>query len=174
MRSEKQLLLDEIKDKIVGSKAFVITRYTSMRANLNADFRSCIIEAGGDYEVVKKRVLKKAAEAAGIPVDLKTLEGHIAIVFAKNDPVKVTKAIFKFSDENKEQLAFLGGRFEGASCSSSDLVQISNLPDKDQMRAQFLSLLEAPASHFLGVVDALLTSVVHCLNGKVEQEEKNS
>lgn len=172
MRSEKQLLLDEIKDKLVDSKAFVIASYTKMRANVNADFRTCVIEAGGDCEVVKKRVLKKAAEAAGFSVDLEALEGHIAIVFAKNDPVKVTKAIFKFSEENKELLAFLGGRFEGASCSASDLQQISNLPDSNQMRAQFLSLLEAPASHFLGVVDALLTSVVHCLNGKVEQEEQ--
>lgn len=174
MKSEKQLLLDEIKDKIVESKAFVVTRYSAMQANSAAEFRTCIAEAGGDFEVVKKRVLKKAAEDAGIEIDTDALEGHIGVVFADDDPVQVTKAIFKFSGDNKDQLAFLSGRFEGKSCNASDLVQISKLPSVDQMRAEFLGLLEAPAAQMLGVVDALLTSVIHCLNNKAEQEENKS
>ena len=50
---------------------------------------------------------------------------------------------------------------------------MSKLPSKDEMRAQFLGTLEAPMAQTLAVMDALLTSVVHCLNNKVQLDEQN-
>ncbi len=95
------------------------------------------------------------------------LQGHIAVVFANEDPVQTTKAIFQFCQENEEVLEVIGGRFEGAICSAQDVEQISKLPSKDEMRAQFLGTLEAPLAQTLAVMDALLTSVMHCLENKV-------
>ena len=56
-----------------------------------------------------------------------------------------------------------------AFCSASDVEQISKLPSKEEMRAQFLGTLEAPLSQTLGVIEALLTTVMHCLENKSGQ-----
>ncbi len=113
MRPEKQLLLDEIKQKLDGAKAFVLTRYTNLEPNISASFRQTLGKSGGSFEVVRKRIFLKAAQAAGIALDQKLLEGHIGIVFADVDAVQTTKAFFQFSGENENLFHVLGGQFEG-------------------------------------------------------------
>lgn len=168
MRPEKQLLLDDIKDRITDSKAIVLASYKRLEPNVAAKFRTNLAASGGSLEVVKKRVLVKAAKDAGIVLDPALLQGHIAVVFANQDPVQTTKVVYQFCKEN-EVLDVIGGRFEGSVCSASDVEQISKLPGKDEMRAQFLGTLEAPLSQTLAVIDALLTSVMHCLENKSQE-----
>ncbi|NGX26196.1 MAG: 50S ribosomal protein L10 [Chlamydiae bacterium] len=170
MRKEKQLLLDEIKDKIDGSTALVLTSYSSLTPDVSADFRKSLRDTGGSFSVVRKRVLLKAAEASGITLDPALLEGHIGVVFAYEDPISTTKALFAFAKENKETLEVLAGQFEGRLCNAEEVKAISQLPSQDEMRAQFIGLLEAPMTQTLSVMEALLTSVMHCLENKSQQE----
>ncbi len=166
MRPEKQLLLDEIKQKIDGAKAFVLTRYMRLEPNVSANFRQTLGKSGGSFEVVRKRIFIKAAQAAGVTLDEKLLEGHIGIVFADADAIQTTKAFFAFSKEHENLFHVLGGQFEGQICSAKDVEQISKLPSQDEMRAQLLATLEAPLGQTLAVMQAVLTSVMYCLDNK--------
>lgn len=174
MRPEKELLLNEITAKIDGSPAFVLASYTKMTPNLSAAFRANIGKTGGSFEVVKKRVFLKAAEKVGLSLDRANLQGHVGVVFTPEDPVATTKCIYQFSKENKGTLEVLGGRFEGAVCSPADVELISELPSQDEMRAQLLGLFVAPMSQTLSVIDAVLTSVIYCLDNKAAESEENS
>jgi large subunit ribosomal protein L10 len=169
MRQEKQLLLDEIKGKIDGSTALVLTRYSKLTPNAADGFRRSISNAGGAYAVVRKRVLMKAAEKGGISLDPEMLKGNIGVMFAYEDPLKPTKALFQFADQNKDSFEILAGHFEGKLCSAADVKAISELPTQDAMRAQFLGLLEAPMSQTLAVMEALLTSIMYCLENKSKE-----
>ncbi len=171
MRPEKQLLLDEIKDKIAGSKAVILTSYKKLEPNKTSAFRIDLAKTGGLLEVVRKRVLIKAAQVAGINLEIKELNGHIAIVLADQDPIQTTKVIYQFCQANEGIMEVLGGRFEGSICSAKDFEQISKLPSKDEMRSQFLGTLEAPLSQTLAVIEALLTSVIYCLENKDQQSD---
>lgn len=175
MRPEKELLLDEFKEKLNKSQALFVTRYQKMTPNLAADFRQMIGKSGGDFEVMRKRILLKAASASGIHFPKELLIGHVGIVFVEKDPIEVTKAFYRFSKDHDEVFQVLTGCFEGRVCSSNDVKAISELPSKDEMRAQFLGLLEAPLSTTLAVMDSLLTSVIYCLENKSQSgsEETN-
>ena len=70
MRAEKQLLLDEIKEKIEESSGFVTLNYQNFTSSRAREFRDKMAEAGGEFEVVKKRVFAKAAESQGISIDV--------------------------------------------------------------------------------------------------------
>ena len=171
MKEEKQFLLDEIKEKIDSSKAIVVTSYSGFKANSNAKFRDLIAETGGDFEVVRKRVFLKAAQEAGIEFTREELEGHLAVVFAKEDPIQTTKALFKFSKDNAGVFEVRAGHFEGKKIGPADVKEISQLPSMDEMRAQFVGLLQAPMSQTLGVMRSLLAAVPTCLDQKVKKEE---
>ncbi len=166
MRKEKQFLLDEIKEKLSESKDFVLTNYQGIDPNLASDFRMSIIDSGGLFCVVKKRIFLKAAEEAGIKIDKELLKGHIGIVYSGEDAIATAKAVYKFKKENNSLLDVLGGLFEGSMCSPADLKEISQLPSQDQMRSEFLSLLEAPLSGLVSVMDAAMTGVVSCMDQK--------
>src|ERR1700693_1203705 len=99
MRAEKELLKQEIKDKIDHFESFVIMQYAKLSANVANDFRREMGKLGGDVEVVRKRILLKAAVDAGVQLDLASLSGHIGIVFLGQDPIETTKMVFKFSQD---------------------------------------------------------------------------
>lgn len=170
MRSEKQYLLDEMQEKIEGSKALVIAKYTSIEPNLSWQFRSNLAKSGGSLAIVKKRVFQKAAAKCGISLEMDQLEGNIGVVFSLGDPLETTKTVFNFCKDNEEKFVVLCGQFEGQLYSSKDVKALSELPSLPEMRAQLLGVLEAPMSQTLSVIESLLTSVMHCLENKSQKE----
>lgn len=172
MRQEKTLLLQEIKDKIDTAQAIVLASYQKLDPNLASNFRMNIAKTGGSFEVVKKRMLMKAAEKAGFSLDRSNLQGHIGVIFAETDPVQTTKCVYDFTKENKDNFVVLGGRFEGKLCSEADLKIISELPSQDEMRAQLLSVFEAPMSQTLATIESLLCSVIFCLENKAADSKE--
>lgn len=172
MRQDKQLLLDEIKDQINQYGSFVVMRYLALSANKANEFRRAVSKAGGMVEVMRKRVLIKAAADAGLKLSLKELPGHIGLVYANQDPIEITKLVFQFSEANSKAIEVVAGRFEGLMYNGADVERLSKLPGRDEMRAQLLGTLEAPMAQTLAVIEALLTSVPHCLENKCKAEQE--
>lgn len=166
MRAEKELLKREIKDQIEESDSFVIMSYKSFSANAANEFRGEVAKLGGGMEMVKKRVLLKAADEAGVTLDPNVLQGHIGLVFAGKDPIPVTKFVCQASSESNEALTVMGGKFDGTLYSAEQVKVLSELPGKDEMRAQFLATLQAPMVQTVTVMNALLTSLLYCLENK--------
>jgi large subunit ribosomal protein L10 len=170
MREEKQLLLDEIKEKIEGSKGFVALNYQNFTAARARDFRDKMAEVGGEFEVVRKRVFIKAAESMGIPMDIKSLSGHVGIVFAQTDTTPVVKKTVQYGEDNEKAVTVLGGHIDGAVCTAEDVEAIAKLPGLQEMRAQILGVLEAPMAQSVQVFHALLASILYCTDAKSKKE----
>jgi large subunit ribosomal protein L10 len=66
------------------------------------------------------------------------------------------------------------GQFDGNLYDSDAVEKLSKLPGKDEMRASLLGLFEAPMSQSLAVMEALLTSVIHCVENKRKNDEEQS
>ena len=166
MREEKQLLLDEIKEKIEGSSGFVALHYQKFAAVRTRKFRDSMAEIGGEFEVVRKRVFVKAAAKLGIQFDAKDLKGHVGIVFAQGDATQIVKGSVKFGEDNDNSVTVLGGHIDGVVCSAEDVQAIAKLPGIKEMRAQILGLFEAPMAQTAQVFHAVLVNVLYCLEEK--------
>lgn len=174
MRKEKQLLLDEVKSQIEQRESFVIMRYSALDANKTAEFRRQVVSLGGEFEVIKKRILVKAAQQAGRDVNLQMLDrGHIGLVFADKEALAITKVIFKFGKDTNDAVEVLGGFFEGKLYNAGDVEKLSQLPSKDEMRAQLLATLEAPMAQTVAVMQSALCAVLYCLENKAKEESSN-
>lgn len=170
MREEKQLLLDEVKGQIEEYGDFALFQYLGVSANAMGDFRTSIAKLGGEVQMIRKRILLKAASSAGVELDLSQLPGHIGLVYSGEDSVEMTKALFQFSKESESKLSVLGGRLDGKMYSGEQVEALSKLPGKDAMRAELLGLLIAPLSQTVAVVNALLTAVPCCLENMSKKE----
>ncbi|NGX55823.1 MAG: 50S ribosomal protein L10 [Candidatus Anoxychlamydiales bacterium] len=170
MRKEKTFLLDEITDKFENSNSWIITSYENINPKSSWDLRNMLSKSESEYEVVKKRIFIRAAKKAGIKLDLDLLKGHIGVVFVYGDPMGATKAVYKAKDHMN--LSVLNAQIEGKSYDAAEMELLSKLPSKDEMRAQFLSVLEAPMSETVSVMNSLLTSVVYAIEEKKKLEEK--
>lgn len=170
MRKEKQFLLDEVKEQIDEFKDFTIVKYSAVSANAMHGLRTDIAKLGGDVQMMRKRILIKAAAAAGVEIDHASLPGHIGLVYAGKDSIETTKVVFQFSKDSNEGLMVLGGRLDGKLYNATEVEALSKLPGKDEMRAQLLGLFEAPMSQTVSVMNALLTAVLYCMENKTKQE----
>jgi large subunit ribosomal protein L10 len=159
MRAEKQLLLNEIKEKIDGSGALIVARYEKLPPNQAWILRDQLAQVGGLFEVVRKRVFLKAAVASGIKIDESLLAGHVGVIFVKdNDAMPSVKALVKFSQEHSDVLQVLCGQIEGKLIPGSEVVYLSKLPGINEMRAQFLALLVSPMAQTLSVIEAKIAA----------------
>jgi len=171
MRPEKELLLNEVKEKIDASTAMIVTRYDKLEPNLSWQLRDRLTKSGSLFEVVRKRIFVKAAEKAGIKIDEASLVGHIGVVFVKeNDAMPSTKTIYKFSEENGQVIQVLYGQLEGKIVSGTDLEALSKLPGINEMRASLLGLFTSPMSHFLSVLEAVMAEPLSVINQKSKSE----
>jgi len=168
MKKEKQLLLDQIKNQVNDSPAFLVASYSKLSAKKANEFRRMMLDVGGNFEIVRKRVFVKACEAVGMKFNLTDLEGHIGIIFAHKDAIDATKAVVGFSAKNDKAFKLLAAKVEGQLLGVDDVARLASLPAKDEMRAQLLGLFEAPMAQTLGAMDALLSSVVYCLDNKAK------
>lgn len=171
MRAEKQLLLEEIKNQIDSYGSFVIMNYIGLKANDIHRFRRIIGETGGSIEMVPKRMFVIAAEKAGYKIDLDMLTGHISVVFTGEDPMETTKAVFEYQKSNEDQISVIGGQIDGSILDKEKMTELSKLPGKEQLRAQFVGLLQAPMVQTVSAMRALVTSVIYCLDNKCKKEE---
>jgi len=169
MSAEKQALLDEVKEKIDLEEGFILASYDKLSANTVAEVRESLVKAGGDMFIVKKRIFAKAASEKNVEYSLEELEGHVLLAMAKGNFPAIAKQMFKVAKDTKA-LKVLSGYFEDNKCNASDVEQISKLPTLDEMRAQIIGLLEAPMSQTLSTLDAVLTSVLHCMDNKNSKE----
>lgn len=170
MRKEKQLLLDEIQQKIESSSALFVTKYDKLEPNSSWEFRELLSKSKSQFEVVKKRVFLKAAKNSGIEIDETLLDGHIGIVFVEQeDAMAPAKTLFKFSDDNGDLFKVLCGRIEGKIVPGSDVEVLSKLPTLDEMRATLIGLLTAPMSQLLSVMEAAIAGPISVIKQKSEQ-----
>lgn len=171
MREEKQLLLDEIKEKIEGSNGFIVTNYQKFDALRAREFRDEIAQAGGEFEVVRKRVFIKAAESVGIQLDVKKFDGHVGVIFTQQDITQLAKKAVNYGEQNDSSISLIGGQIDGDICSAEEIQAIAKLPGLQELRAQLLGLLEAPMSQMVGTFQAALTSILYCLEEKTKKDQ---
>lgn len=170
MRQDKQLLLNEAREIIEQHGSFVIIRYAGLNSEMTTTFRQEVIKAGGDVEMLRKRLLMQAADQQGISLTREMLPGHVGLVFGGKDFFEITQTVFRLAQELNNAIEVIGGRFDGQMYNGKEIEAISKLPPLPQMRAEFLATLEAPLSHTLAVLDALLCSVPYCLENKGQEE----
>lgn len=169
MRKEKELLLNEIKDKIDASTSMLVTSYSKLEPNQSWQLREELNKSGSVLEVVRKRVFLKAAEKSGLKIDESLLAGHIGVVFVTQpDAMPTAKAVFKFSGENANILQIVCGQIDGKIMPGAEIEVLSKLPGLDEMRAMFLGLLTSPMSHMLSVMEAAIAGPLSVIEKKSE------
>ena len=80
--------------------------------------------------------------------------GTNAIVFAYDDVSAPAKLLADFS-KDVEELQVKSGVMDGTALDEARIKYLATLPSKEQLRAQFLGLLQAPMGKFVRTLEAV-------------------
>ena len=123
--TKKAAVIDEVKEKVDGSSAAVVTEYRGMTVAEISTLRRTLRQAGADYKVFKNTLVKRAI--AGTPVEpmAEFLEGPTAIAFVSEDISAVAKKLRDFAKDTPS-LVVKGGVLDGRALSVKDLLALAD------------------------------------------------
>jgi large subunit ribosomal protein L10 len=167
-KEEKQTIVAEYEGWLKKSEAVFLTEYTGLTMPAFDELRKRVREAGGEYHVMKNTLGKLAFKSAGLDLPAEYLLGSTALGIAFSDAPGVAKAIADFAKE-KEAVKIKGGFLGSRHLTSQEVARLATLPSLPVVRAQFLALLNTPATQLTRLLAEPGRRVAQVLKAHAEQ-----
>ena len=91
--AKKTATVDEIKQKLTGSTAVILTDYRGLTVKEMQALRAKLREAGGEVKVYKNTLTEMALRELALPAMDELLQGPTLFTFSTGDPVTPAKAL---------------------------------------------------------------------------------
>ncbi|MBP5678520.1 MAG: 50S ribosomal protein L10 [Bacilli bacterium] len=156
---QKQLVIDEIKDRASNAKTIVLFDYRGITDSEAKELRIKLRENNADYKVYKNTLMTRAFNDLGIDLT-EGLTGPSAFAFS-DDQVAPIKVLSEFAKDHPA-LILKVGIVDGEKADKAKLDEYAKLPSRDQ-------LLTMLAGGMIGIVRDLSI----CLDLYSQQKEEN-
>ena len=175
---QKKAIVADLKEKLTTSKGAVLTSYKGLTVAQDTALRVALREAGVSYHEIKNTMTRIAAQEAGLDELVPHLEGTTAMAYSADDAVAPAKIISEFIKKNKLDdagiLTVKAGIVEGKVISVAEVKALADLPSREVLIAKLLGSMQAPISNTVGVMGAVLRSVVTVLDAVRKQKEEQA
>jgi len=165
-RAEKVAVVDEVRGKLSGASAAVLTEYRGLTVSAMSDLRRALRAAGGDYKIYKNTLVRFAARDLGLDID-ELLTGPTAIAFVDGDAAAVAKALRDYARTNP-LLVVKGGLLGERRINASEVTALADLPSREQLLSQIAGLFAAPMQQFASLLDAVPRSFAYALQALID------
>jgi len=150
-RAQKAEWIEDLKGVFASSAAVVVTHYQGLTVAEMNDLRGRLRKEGASFQVVKNRLAQKALNGAGETAGA-MFKGPVGIAYAA-DPVAAAKVTVQYAKDN-DKFKVIGALMGEVVLDVKGVEALSKLPSLDQIRAQLIGLINAPATRIAGVLQA--------------------
>jgi large subunit ribosomal protein L10 len=150
-KSEKQLLVDSLRDKLGAADAVYYTDFTGLNVKRMTDLRRRLKKAGVEYVVIKNTLALRAVNESGLVSQ--TLKGPTGVVLA-TDAIAAAKVLSDFAKENDQRPSVKGGIYEGNAVDEALVKKLATLPTRDDALSIFAGYLNSIPMMFALALDA--------------------
>ena len=169
-RERKEELLAKYVDLLKKSDAVFVAEYKGLTVQKLQDLRAEARKSGGVVYVTKNTLLLKALAEVGMAAPEATMKGQLATAFSSGDASSMAKTMLAYA--KKEDLMVMKGGVLGAKAlSAKDVESLSQLPGMDQLRAQLIGVISAPARNVASVIAGGVRQVVNVLDAYTRKDE---
>ena len=169
-KEQKAVTIDQLRDELGRSQAVFVTDYMGLNVEKTTRLRKSVKAAGGTYKVVKNTLLERASQGLPAHVLEDSFAGPTAVAMAFKDPVAIAKILVDFAKEN-EKLEIQTGVLGRQVLTAEDVQSLARMPGREQLLAQMLGSLNAPATNFVGVMAAMLRQLFYVLSAIEKQKQ---
>lgn len=172
MRVEKVQIVKDIGMMLKESDFVFLITYKGLNVADFSELRGSLAEQNADCQVLKNRLIRKAAEEAGLEEFTKIeLSGDTALITGQGDPGAIAKVIDDFG-KKCEQVVPKSGFLDGSIISESDVKAIASLPSREVLLSQLLGVLQAPSRNLVNVLHIKTCEIVNVLNAYKNKKEE--
>jgi len=169
-KEKKQLVVSEVSQLLEDSKLTVMARYSGTPVKKMQLLRADAKDGGTVLKIVKNRLVKKALadNQRFSSLDQSLLTGQLLYAFNNADEVAPARVLANFAKQNP-QIEFVGAiTAEGQMLSAEEVATLASLPTHQELRAQLVGTLSAPARSLAAVLNANLNGLLNALSSRAE------
>lgn len=171
-RERKTEQVSQVQDKLKTAKMAIVTEYQGLTCAQMTQLRVEIQKASGEYKVIKNTLVRRALKDTTYSSLDSLLTGPNGWVFAYEDPVTLSKALVKFSEQN-DRLRIKGGLLEGEFLDQTKVEDLAKLSSRTELQAKLLSIMQLSAGHLLRLIQEPGERVVRLLETLRKGKEKS-
>ncbi len=172
-RQKKETLVNEYVEKLQRSQAVIVAEYRGLTTKQLQSLRRDLRNAQSELAVAKNTLIGRALTEVGLPTPESLLTGPVAVTFCYDEVAAPAKVMTKFAKDSKI-LIVRGGLLGQTVFDEAGVQSLTELPSKDQLRAQVVGTLQAPISGLVNVLAGTLRGLMNVLNARAGQLEQPS
>lgn len=147
--------VEDVVEKFNNATSAIVVDYRGLTVEQVTDLRKQLREAGVQMNVIKNKILTRAAEKAGYGDLNDVFAGPTAVAFSNEDPIVPAKVLKKFAD-SVDALEIKGGYIEGNIVSIDEINVYATLPSREELLATLASQLQAPVRNVAYAIKAIV------------------
>jgi large subunit ribosomal protein L10 len=167
-RTEKQALVNELRQKMVGATTLYYTDFTGLNVKGMTELRRRLRKAGVSYVVIKNTLAARAVNESGLVST--RLRGPTGVVIG-SDPVAAAKVLTDFAKEFEQRPAVKGGLLDGRVIDKAQVTRLATMPSRDRMLAELGAGFQSPLAAFAGALNGVLSMFVGVLTALQVQRD---
>lgn len=152
-KAKKQDILSKLEGVKNDSDSIVFVSFKGLPVNEATAMRAELREKGVGYFVAKKTLMKRAFDGA-FTGEMPNLDGEIAVAYSA-DAIAPAQNIKSFADKYKDNLAIVGGIFQGVYKSREEMTEIASIPSLQVLRGMFVNVINSPIQGLAVALNAL-------------------
>ncbi|OIO36299.1 MAG: 50S ribosomal protein L10 [Candidatus Omnitrophica bacterium CG1_02_44_16] len=164
----------ELKRRLSDCSDVFLFSYHKLRSAEMTLLRKDLKNAGASILVTKNSFTRKIFEEAKVNESVFSfIDGPMALVFVKSDPIATAKVLMSFLKEH-EALQIRGGFMRDRVISFDDVKRISKLGSKQALYGQVASTLNAPIVKLAVSMKQIVAKLVYALSAAKDKKSKNT
>jgi large subunit ribosomal protein L10 len=170
--SVKVEMVEELHGIFSRAKSVVVANYQGIDAEGITALRVHMRSRSVDFRVVKNTLARRAVKDTSLEVLGDDFRGPISIFVGFEDAIAPAKALSDFAkSDGAKSPEVICGVVEGKKVSPGEVQALAELPSRDEMISQMLSVFQGPTTNFVGVFSSLLRKLVGTLDAVREKKE---
>lgn len=165
-KEQKKLIIEDLKEKIARQKAIIFIDFKGLKVKALFSLKKRLKTTDSRLKVAKKTLTQIALkELKGETLqnfDIKNLTGQVGLVFGFKDEISPAKIIWQFSRENPN-LKILGGILENKFVEAEMIIELAQLPTKEELLARLAGSISAPISNLVYILQGNIKGLIYLL-----------
>lgn len=162
MNQRKIFTVENLTQKLKDAKSLFLADYRGLTVAQITELRDKVKESGGELEVVKNTLLKRAAQQAQVAINDQVLTGPTIVLWVYEDEIQPLKTLDKFS-QTTELPKIKFGIFNGQPISLEQIKELAKIISPEQLMAKLVGVLQSPIYGLVNSLEGNLRKLVFVL-----------
>jgi large subunit ribosomal protein L10 len=163
-KAQKQAIVEQYKGELTAKGSIIVFKPNGISANEASTLKKELYDVDSNFNVVKNTLFKVALKEADLP-EVESFEGNEnAVIFCTDGNITESAKILKEFIKETEKGEIQAGILNGQVIDGAQVTALADLPSKDQLIGQLLSVFNGPMRGLVSVLNGNMRELVYALN----------